>query len=257
MTTPDVAFPTSHRATVGDSITFIATHHFEDDALDELEAQLAELEPTLIAHESSPVAFASQQLMRSVTDALFVLDYTVRHDTELALIDMDWDPIYEKYPQERISEILGEAEENAGVDQKPASEYTLEEMRATNEYINDEYPDFYTTFIVQRDIKMARHLSWLAPRYDDIVVTTGHAHIETVAKMTADIVGDDDAGFTPLKPPLHSAEDLLTIIAPKEDLLAAAEEGMGEMEFAQLQAQYDQIVDSYEADIKQFYRQDA
>lgn len=257
MEDPVVTFETSHRATIGDRITLLATHHFEDDALEELEAELEDRQPTLVAHESSPIAFAAQQLMRSVTDSLFVLDYTVRHDTTLALIDMDWDEIYDEYPQERISEILGAAEAAVGLDEKPASDYTLDEMNAANDHINDEHPDFYTVFIVQRDIRMARHLAWLADRYDNILVTTGHSHIESVANITADIIGGDDAGLTPLEPPVYDAADLLTIIAPKEDLLETAKIGMDSLNFAQLQAQYDQIVDRYETDIEQFYRQDA
>lgn len=238
------------RSTIGDSITIYGGHHWDESAHDELATVLDEVQPSVIAHESSPMAFALQQLFRPNTDTMRVLEYTVQRDTELALIDMDWDPIYEEYPQERIDEIISQAEQDVDFEDSRGPT-TLAEARATNERINEIDNRFYNLFITQRDIYLSRRLAWLGERYNNILATIGFAHLESVAGITADILRGDDAGLSPQKPAMYDAGDLLDLTASKEEILQEAEREMALVRVSALKSQFDAIRDQYRNDIKE------
>jgi len=241
------------KATIGDSLTLFGGHHWGEESLEELAGTFDDIKPDVIAHESSRVTFAIQQMFRPNVDSLRVLEYVLRNDIDLALIDMDWDPIYENYPQDKIDALLDEASNQVGFEDGQEPE-TIEDARLMNDKLNDIDNDFYTQFIVQRDLLFARRLVWLTEHYETILGTIGFAHIESVAGIVADMLFGDDAGLTPQEPTLYEANELLDIVATKDEILTEARRNDAPVDPQQIEMVFDSYRSEYKKAVTELYQ---
>jgi hypothetical protein len=240
---------------VSDSLTVYGGHHWDADLLDEFANYLKDAQPDLVAHESYPLAFAIQQLNRPNTDGVRILSYVVETDSQLALIDVDWDEeIYPEFPEEQIRDYLGQAEADVVEDEEHGAK-TLEEAQAVNAHIQDINSEFYRKFIVNREIRMAQHLAWLEPRYDSILATVGFGHLEPVAGIAEDIIRGDDAGFEPLEPPVYGPTDLFEFVSPKEDIIESAREGLPPHQSEMLAERIDSMEAEYKRETQALYEE--
>jgi hypothetical protein len=238
---------------VSDSLTVYGGHHWDAELLDEFAQYLKTAQPDLVAHESYPLAFAVQQLNRPNTDGVRILSYVMETDSKLALIDVDWDSeIYPDYSEDELRELLQQAEADV-VENADRGTQTVEEARLANNRLQEIDSEFYRKFIVNRDIRMARHLAWLEPQYDSILATVGLGHLESVAGIAQDIITGDDAGFEPLEPPVYGPTDLFEFIVAKDELIESAREDLPESQVQLLTERFDSIEQQYTKETKQLY----